>query len=197
MRAVVLDIEATGLYIKEGHRILEVTCVEMIDGKLTGQQFHVLVNPGRDIPEETIKIHGITNEMVKDKPIFAAIARELREYIGDAQIIITCRTDPDGYTLDRDMLNMEMVKASQPPLKDDQWINIRRWSEAMFGHENAKLDKVLDHYKIDRSKRTLHGATIDALLLAEVYPLILKDYLVFLEKQRPADVVPKANPPSI
>ncbi len=185
MREVVLDTEATGLLTAEGHRLVSVTAVEMVDRKLTGREFEVIINPGRDIPAETTKIHGITDEMVKDKPLFAAIAKDLKKFIGDDPIIITCRT-VDGLTLDVDFLDMEMKKAGLAPFKPEQWVNVRRWSEAMFGSDNARLDKVLDRYKIDRSERDKegHSATLDARLLAAAYPLLLADYTKFKKPQQ-------------
>ncbi|MCE9507132.1 MAG: DNA polymerase III subunit epsilon [Alphaproteobacteria bacterium] len=197
-RKIILDIETTGLFTADGHRILEVTAIEMIDSDLTGLECHVLVNPERDIPAEVSKIHGITNEKVADKPFFAAIAQELREFIGDSQIIITCRTEADGYVLDKAFLNMEMERAGFPPFKDEQWVNVRLWSEAMFGNANAKLDKVLDYYQIDRSERDAngHGSTLDARLLAKVYPKLLEDYMKFIEGQGLSKPNPKTAPPA-
>jgi len=199
-REIVLDIETTGLFTDEGHRILEVTAVEMAGRKPTGIELHVMVNPERDIPAEVSKIHGITNDKVADKPFFAQIAKELRDFIGDSPIIITCRTGANGkpnYTLDIAFMNMEMEKAGLPPFKDEQWINVRRWSEAMFGNDKASLDKVLDRYKIDRSERDAngHGSTLDARLLAEVYPKLLNDYMKFSEKQKPFNSNSKPTSP--
>ena len=195
-RTIVLDIETTGLHTKDGHRILEVTAVEMKGSMTTGREFHVIVNPERDIPPEVIKIHGITQEKVADKPFFASIAKELRDFIGNSPIIITCRTI-DGYTLDIEFLNMEMKNAGFPSFKDEQWVNVRRWSEVMFGNDKATLDKVLDRYRIDRSERDRngHSATLDARLLAAVYPKLLEDYSKFVLKQAPC-VNPKTTPPT-
>lgn len=190
LREIVLDTESTGLLTTEGHRLVSVTAVEMIDRKLTGREFEVTINPERDIPAETTKIHGITNAMVADKPVFAEIAKDLKEFIGDSPIIITCRTVGD-YTLDIAFLDMEMKKAGVPPFKAEQWINVRRWSEAMFGNDYASLDKMLDHYKIDRSERDKdgHSATLDSRLLAAAYPKLLADYNKFKK-------APQAKSPS-
>jgi DNA polymerase-3 subunit epsilon len=197
-RKIILDIETTGLFVADGHRILEVTAIEMIGSELTGLECHVLVNPERNIPADNAKIHGITNEKVADKPFFAAVAQELREFIGNSQIIITCRTEADGYVLDTAFLNMEMEKAGLPPFKDEQWVNVRRWSEAMFGNDKATLDKVLDYYQVDRSERDAngHGSTLDARLLAEVYPRLLEDYMKFIEGQGLSKPNPKSAPPA-
>lgn len=196
-RKIILDIETTGLSFKDGHRIIDITGVEMEGHRTTGREFRTLINPDRDIPAETTKIHGITNAMVADKPVFAAIAQELRDFIGDAQIVITCRT-VEGVTLDMEFLKGEMEAAGFPSFPDEQWLNVRRWSEAMFGADKATLDKILDYYKIDRSERVRHGhgATLDARLLSKVYPKLLKDYTRFIEKQTLSNPVTKTKPPT-
>ncbi len=179
-REIVLDIETTGLFTHEGHKMVEVAAVEMVGGRPTGREFYTLINPARDIPAEVSKIHGITNEKVADKPLFAEVAAELRRFIADAPVVITCRTK-DGYTLDQAFLNKELAEAGQHPVADAQWLNVRRWSEAMFGEKAATLDKVLDRYEISRKERDEkgHSAILDARLLSEVYPRLLKDYISF------------------
>ena len=149
LRELVLDTETTGLSPEGGDRLLEIGIVEMADKQITGREFHALVNPERDIPEEVSKIHGITADKVKNKPAFAAIARHLRDFIGNDPVIITCRTK-DGMTLDIAMLNMEFEKAGVEKIPEEQFINVRRWSETMFGDKYASLDRVLDRYGISR-----------------------------------------------
>ncbi len=191
MREIVLDTETTGFLVADGHRLVSVTAIELVDRKPTGKEFSVIVNPGRDIPAATTKIHGITDEMVKDKPAFPAVAKELQDFIGASPIIITCYTmkDHDGgdYVLDIDMLNMEMEKAGLAPFPARQWVNVRRWAEAMFGSDQAHLDNILDRYKIDRSQRDRegHSATLDAQLLAAAYPKLLADYNKFKKQHKP------------
>jgi len=177
-REIVLDVETTGLFTAEGHRMVEIAAVEMMGQRPTGREFYALINPGRDIPEDNSKIHGITNEAVKDKPLFAEVAAELRQFIGDSTVVITCRTK-DEYTLDIAFMNAELQEAGQPKIPEDQWVNVRRWSETMFGEKAATLDKVLDRYGVSRKERDEngHGALLDARLLSEVYPKLLKDYL--------------------
>ena len=168
------------MLVVEGHRLISVTAIEMVDHKPTGKSFEVILNPGCDIPVDSAKVHGITNEVAADKPAFSAIAKELKEFVGTSPIIITCRTI-NGLTLDKEFLDMEMKRAGLSPFSDKQWVNVRRWAETMFGKDNASLDKMLDHYKIDRSARDRagHSATLDAHLLAAVYPLLLADYNKF------------------
>ena len=179
-REIVLDIETTGLFTHEGHRMVEVAAVEVVNGRPTGREFYTLVNPGRDIPAEVSKIHGITNEKVAGKPLFAEVAAELRQFIADAPVVITCRTK-DEYTLDKAFLNKELAEAGQRPVPEAQWLNVRRWSEVMFGEKAATLDKVLDRYEVSRKERDEngHSAILDARLLSEVYPRLLKDYISF------------------
>lgn len=179
-REIVLDIETTGLFTHEGHKMVEVAAVEMVNGRPTGREFYTLVNPARDIPAEVSKIHGITNEKVADKPLFAEVAAELRQFIADAPVVITCRTK-DGYTLDMAFVNKELAEAGQRPVPEAQWLNVRRWSEVMFGEKAATLDKVLDRYEVSRKERDEngHSAILDARLLSEVYPRLLKDYMSF------------------
>jgi DNA polymerase-3 subunit epsilon len=193
-RELVLDTETTGLQVSDGHRIVEVALVEMVNRRPTGRELHLLINPDRDIPPEVVKVHGISNDKVKDAPKFAAVAKEIRDFIGDDPVIITCRTSKEGYTLDVEMLNMELKKAGEREVPVDQWLNVRRWSEAMFGDKSATLDKVLDHYGISRKERDEngHGALLDARLLSEAYPKLLKDYMSF---STPAPAVTKPPKP--
>lgn len=194
-RELVFDAESTGLFVSEGHRLVEVALVEMIGKKATGRELHIVIDPERDIPAEVVKIHNISNETVKGKPKFKDVAKEIRDFIGGDPVIITCRTS-DGYTLDIDMLNMELKKAGEREVPASQWRNVRRWSEAMFGDKHATLDKVLDRYGISRKERddNGHGALLDARLLAAAYPQLEKDYGNFTPKSVPAQK-PKDNRP--
>jgi len=193
-REIVLDVETTGLFTAEGHRIVEVAAVEVAGHRATGREFYSLVNPERDIPEDVVKVHGIDDAKVADKPAFKEIAAELRRFIGDSTVVITCRTK-DDYTLDIAFLNMEFERAGQPPVPESQWVNVRRWSENMFGEKSATLDKVLDRYGISRKERddNGHSAILDARLLSEVYPRLLKDYMSNAEHSTP--VAAKAEQP--
>jgi DNA polymerase-3 subunit epsilon len=197
-RQIVLDIETTELYVHEGHRIVEIAAVEMKNGKPTGREFHVYLNPDRPISPEISKIHGLTNEFLADKPRFPEIAKELYSFIGNSPIVITCRTEDNGYVLDKAFLSAEMEQAGLPPFKDEQWINVRKWSESMFGDKQATLNKVLDRYKIDRSERDNngHGALLDARLLAMVYPKLRDDYTKFSSGQKTIQPASKNNPPA-
>ena len=170
-------------------RIVSIGLLEMVDGKLTGKSLYKVVNPEMTMSDFIISIHGITNEAAAKEPVFSAYAKEIRDFIGNSQVIITCRAPSDDFTLDIALLNMEMEKAGQPQIPADQWLNVRRWSEEMFGDKAAKLDAVLDHYGISREQRIDdgHGSLLDAQLLAEVYPKLRDDYEAFSKKAKPAN----------
>ncbi|MGM0422233.1 MAG: exonuclease domain-containing protein [Pseudomonadota bacterium] len=188
MRSLVLDIETTGLFVKDGHRITEIGIVELWNNKPTGKTLHLYFNPERDVPPEITDLTGLTEEFLADKPKFNQHAEEIRDFIGDDPIIITCRQH-DDYTLDIAFLAAELEKSAvDRPIPDKQWQNVRPWSEKMFGYEGAKLDNVLDHYGVDRSERINkgHSALLDALLLAKIYPRLLADYRKFQHAQGPA-----------
>lgn len=196
LRELVLDIETTGLRVDDGHRIIEVGVVELINGVPSGVEFHAVVNPGRHIPEEVVRIHGIDDAKVVDASPFSAIAAQLRQFIGDDPVVITCRTT-NGYTLDINFLNAEWKGARVDIVPDAQWKNVRLWSEEMFGHDGARLDDVLDRYGISRAERDAqgHSAILDARLLASVYVLLAKDYAAFQNgKVLPSDLHKKSGP---
>lgn len=194
LREIVLDIETTGLFVHQGHRIIEVAAVELKNGKPTHREFHVYLNPDMEISAANTKLHGLTNGFLANKQRFPDIAKELRDFIGDSPVIITCRTGEDGYVLDKAFMNAELTAAGLPPLKDEQWVNVRRWSEALFGTSKATLNKVLDHYRI--AQRHVPGALSGARLLAQAYPKLLKDYSLFLTKKKDARTAPKSAPPA-
>ncbi len=189
LRELILDIESTGFYTNEGHRMTEIGIVEMIDGELTGKSFHAYLNPEREVPEEIVKITGLTDKFLSDKPLFSEIAQELKDFIGDDIIIITC-WDMDGYVLDTAMLNMELKKTGLDETSKHQWCNIRKWSEELYGHEEARLDNVLKRFNIDKTEREEkgHGALLDAQLLAKVYPKIKQAYFEHIANEKIFDI---------
>jgi DNA polymerase-3 subunit epsilon len=195
-RAVILDIETTGLYVDEGEKIVSVGMIEVIDGKPTGKTYYGCFNPGRDSNPHALAVHRLTTEFLKTKPAFATAAQTIRDFIGDAPIIITCRTSErhgKPYTLDEAFITAEMTAAGVTPPLAGQWVNIRRLSEEMFGQDGARLDAVLDRYGINRAEREKkgHDALLDARLLADVYPLIKADYAAFTQKAAANKSAPK------
>lgn len=184
LREIILDTETTGLYVDDGDRLISIGMVEMIDGRETGVKLHVIVNPERDSHPEALKVHRMTPEFLSRFPAFADHAEEIRRFIGDDPVIITCRTterDGNPYVLDKEFLNAELIRAGVEPLKEQQWVNVRLWSEEMFGHKAASLDNILNRYRISKTGRDKngHGALLDAELLAAAYPQLKADYFAF------------------
>ena len=163
MREVVLDTETTGLDPRSGHRIVEIGCVELINHMATGKHFHKYLNPERDIPEQASAIHGLTEEFLSDKPLFADIAEEFEAFIGDSTLVI------HNAEFDLAFINAEREKISQPPIAPDRAIDTVSLARRKFPGAQANLDALCRRFKIDNSDRTVHGALKDAQLLAEVY----------------------------
>jgi DNA polymerase-3 subunit epsilon len=165
MRQIVLDTETTGLSADRGDRIIEIGCVEMVDRKLTGKNLHFYLNPGRDSHEDALKVHGISNEFLKDKPQFSAIADELMAYLDGAELII------HNAPFDLSFLNKELSLTGRAPVKDfvSGVVDSLMMAKELFPGKRNSLDALCDRLEVDNSGRTLHGALLDAELLADVY----------------------------
>jgi DNA polymerase-3 subunit epsilon len=165
MRQIVLDTETTGLSADNGDRIIEIGCVELLNRKLTGNNLHFYVNPERDSHEDALKVHGISNEFLRDKPRFAAIADQLLDYLLDAEVII------HNAPFDISFLNKEMERLGRPPMKTviGKVTDSLVMAKEMFPGKRNGLDALCDRLGVDNSGRTLHGALLDAELLADVY----------------------------
>ena len=165
MRQIVLDTETTGLSAESGDRIIEIGCVELFNRKLTGNNLHFYVNPERESHEDALKVHGISNEFLRDKPKFAAIVDELLSYLQDAELII------HNAPFDISFLNKELSLLGRPPLKGvvANVIDSLVMAKEMFPGKRNGLDALCDRLEVDNSGRTLHGALLDAELLADVY----------------------------
>lgn len=165
MRQIVLDTETTGLSADSGDRIIEIGCVELLNRKLTGNNLHFYVNPERDSHEDALKVHGISNEFLRDKPKFAAIVDELLDYLRDAELII------HNAPFDMSFLNKELERLGRPPLNGliAQVTDSLVMAKEMFPGKRNGLDALCDRLGVDNSGRTLHGALLDAELLADVY----------------------------
>ncbi|MES2360870.1 MAG: DNA polymerase III subunit epsilon [Pseudomonadota bacterium] len=165
MRQIVLDTETTGLSAENGDRIIEIGCVELTARKLTGNNKHFYLNPERDSHEDALKVHGISNEFLKDKPKFAAIADELLDYLRDAEIII------HNAPFDVSFLNKELELIGRPAIKHcvAKVTDSLMMAKEMFPGKRNSLDALCDRLEVDNSGRTLHGALLDAELLADVY----------------------------
>jgi DNA polymerase III subunit epsilon len=163
MREIVLDTETTGLSPANGDRIVEIGAVELINHIPTGEVFHVFINPERDMPKEAEAVHGISSAMLKDKPVFKAIAREFLQFIGDAPLVI------HNADFDMEFLNAELSYLQVPTLPPERAIDTVRMARKKFPMAPASLDALCKRFGIDNSKRVKHGALLDAELLAEVY----------------------------
>lgn len=165
MRQIILDTETTGLSAENGDRIIEIGCVELLNRKFTGNNLHHYINPERDSHEDALKVHGISNEFLRDKPKFAAIAEELVEYLRDAEVII------HNAPFDIAFLNKEFERLGMPPITRvvGKVLDTLVMAKEMFPGKRNGLDALCDRLGVDNSGRTLHGALLDAELLADVY----------------------------
>lgn len=165
-RQIVLDTETTGLEPKEGHRIIEVGCVEMIDRQLTGNNFHQYLQPDREIDAEAIEVHGITNEFLADKPRFAEIAGDLVAYLDGAELIIHNAPFDIGFLNHELKLTGEKFKAINDYCTVTDTLVMAR---DLFPGQRNSLDALCKRYEINNSHRTLHGALLDSEILGDVY----------------------------
>lgn len=165
MRQIFLDTETTGLYPDQGHRIIEVAAVEMVQRRPTNRHFHVYINPEREIDPAAQEVHGITLDFLQDKPLFESVAHDLVTFIQDAEVII------HNAPFDVGFLNMELGRIGLKPIHAicDRIIDTLKMAKESRPGQRNNLDALCRHFGIDNSKRTLHGALLDAQLLAEVY----------------------------
>jgi DNA polymerase-3 subunit epsilon len=168
MRQIVLDTETTGIDPSEGHRIIEIGCVELMERQLTGRNYHVYINPDREIEAEAITIHGITNEFLADKPKFADIASEFFEFIKGAELVIHNAAFDIGF-MDAEFARMKPVIKTRDHCSVVDSLAIARKKHP--GQKN-NLDALCKRYGVDNSNRELHGALLDAEILADVYLLL-------------------------
>ena len=163
MREIALDTETTGLDPKAGHRIVEIGCVEMINRVATGNVFHQYINPERDMPEEAKAIHGLSEEFLITHPVFAKTVDKFLEFIGTAQLVI------HNAEFDMRFINAELALVGKEPIAMDRTTDTVRMARKKFPGAPANLDALCRRFNIDNSNRELHGALLDARLLADVY----------------------------
>jgi DNA polymerase-3 subunit epsilon len=165
MRQLFLDTETTGLSAEGGDRVIELGCVELVNRKLTGNNLHFYFNPDRDSHEDALKVHGISNEFLRDKPKFEAVAQEILDYVQGAEIII------HNAAFDVGFLNKELELAGQKPFTQfvGSVVDTLGLAKQMYPGKRNSLDALCDRLGVDNSGRTLHGALLDAELLADVY----------------------------
>jgi DNA polymerase-3 subunit epsilon len=169
MRQIVLDTETTGLETSQGHRIIEIGCVELFNRRLTGRHYHQYIKPEREIDAGAQAVHGISNAMLADKPVFARIADEFLQFIGDAELII------HNAAFDIGFLNyeMNMLRPGFGSISDRcHVIDTLLMARAKHPGQKNNLDALCKRYGVDNSQRELHGALLDAEILADVYLLM-------------------------
>lgn len=166
MRQIVLDTETTGLNPDQGHRIIEIGCVEMVNRKQTGETYHVYLNPQRDIDEGAVAVHGLSADFLSDKPLFADIVEEFLDFVDDTELLI------HNAPFDIGFLDMELRRLRKPyALMGARCRVVDTLELARQRHPGQRnsLDALCKRYHVDNSGRTLHGALLDSQLLAEMY----------------------------
>jgi DNA polymerase-3 subunit epsilon len=164
MREIVLDTETTGLDPGQGHRLVELGCVELLNRIPTGATFHVYLNPERDVPAEAAAIHGLTDDFLKDKPLFADVADDFLNFIGDDAPLVIHNASFDHGFLCAELKRVNRSLIARERLVDTLMLARRKYSAGPYN-----LDALCQRYGIDNSRRTKHGALLDAEILAEVY----------------------------
>ena len=192
MRQIVLDTETTGLNARLGDRIIEIGCVELVSRRLSGNHFHRYLNPEREVEEGALRVHGITNEFLQDKPRFVDIAGEFLEYVRGAELVIhNAAFDVEFLNIELEKLGLDRVEVHVARVID----TLATARELHPGKRNS-LDALCERYQIDNSHRTLHGALLDAELLAEAYLAMTRgqeSLAIELEAAPPATVAARAG----
>lgn len=163
IREIVLDTETTGLDPDAGHRIVEIACVELINHLPSGRTFQRYLNPERDMPTDAQAVHGLTAEFLSGQPVFATVAEEFLDFIADAPLVI------HNAEFDLKFVNAELTKLGRSKLRGQRAVDTVQLARRKFPGAPASLDALCGRFGIDNSSRTLHGALLDAQLLAEVY----------------------------
>lgn len=163
MREIILDTETTGLDPLRGDRLVEIGGIELVNQYPTGRTFHVYINPERDMPEEAFRVHGLSAEFLREKPVFADVVEEFVAFADGARLVI------HNASFDMGFINAELKRAGREPISMDNVLDTLTMARRKFPGAAASLDALCSRFGIDNSKRTKHGALLDAELLAEVY----------------------------
>ncbi|MGB4107526.1 MAG: DNA polymerase III subunit epsilon [Alphaproteobacteria bacterium] len=166
-REIVLDTETTGMSPESGDKIVEIGCLELMNYIPTGKTLQIYLNPEREVPPEAIAIHGLTNEFLKDKPVFSQVYTDMLDFIGDARLVI------HNAEFDMKFLNAELRNVGHPPLQWNRVVDTVAMARKKYPGQPANLDALCRRFGIDNTERTLHGALLDSELLAEVYMELL------------------------
>jgi DNA polymerase-3 subunit epsilon len=204
MREIVLDTETTGLDPLRGDRLVEIGCVEIFNRMPTGQTFHRYINPERDMPQEAFAVHGLSSEFLADKPLFAQIVDEFLVFVGDAPLVI------HNASFDIGFINAELDRLKRQAIERERLVDTLLLARRKHPGVSNRLDDLCSRYAIDNSRRTKHGALLDAELLAEVYIDLIgarQSQLILVEsvsrqsggtldmprRQRPAPLAPRVT----
>ena len=164
IREIVFDTETTGFDPLTGDRLVEIGAVELINHVPTGRTYHQYINPNRDVPEEVVKVHGLTNEFLKDYPFFEKVAQDWVDFIGDDGILVA-----HNATFDMKFINYELKRLGYEEYQWDRVVDTLEIAKNKFPGQRNNLDALCKRFGVDNSQRTFHGALLDAQLLAEVY----------------------------
>ena len=180
VREIVFDTETTGFNYDKGDRLIEIGAVELVNHIPTGKTYHQYINPEREVPEDAVKVHGLTYDFLKDYPTFDKIADEWLEFIGDAKLVA------HNATFDMNFVNYELKQLSKEQMSWDNCIDTLEIARSMFPGARCSLDALCKRFEIDNSARTYHGALLDAELLAEVYLELLggKEPSLLLDRKK-------------
>ncbi|MGL6210428.1 MAG: DNA polymerase III subunit epsilon [Paracoccaceae bacterium] len=182
MREIVLDTETTGFEPSEGHRIVEIGAVELFNHLPTGQTYHQYLNPERAMPSEAFEVHGLGDDFLRDKPLFASVAADFLAFIGDAKLVI------HNAAFDMKFLNAELTRAGHPSLPNTRATDTLMIARQKFPGSPASLDALCRRFGVDNSSREKHGALLDSEILAEVYLELIggrqPDFALAPEQQR-------------
>jgi DNA polymerase-3 subunit epsilon len=163
MREIVFDTETTGLDPYQGDRLVEIGCVELVNGFPSGQFFHAYLNPQRDVPNQAFQVHGLSTDFLKDKPLFSDVCEELLAFIGEAPLVA------HNAMFDLGFINAELERCKKTLLQRDRLVDTLMLARRRYPAGPNSLDHLCTRFSIDASRRTKHGALLDAELLAEVY----------------------------
>lgn len=189
MREIVLDTETTGFEPSEGHRIVEIGAVELLNHMPTGRTYHQYINPERDMPPEAFNVHGLSEEFLRGHPVFRAIARDFVDFIGDARLVI------HNAAFDIKFLNYELGRVGLTHLAWDRVVDTLAIARQRFPGSPASLDALCRRFGVDNSAREKHGALLDSEILAEVYLELIGGrqpdlVLAPVDRKRPGTDVP-------
>ena len=163
MREVILDTETTGMEPSEGDRLLEIGCIELMNYVPTGKTYHQYINPERDVPAGAVAVHGLTYERLKKEPVFSQVYTDFLDFVGDGVLVI------HNAAFDMKFINAELASVGHPPIPPARVIDTLLLARKKYPGSPASLDALCRRFNIDLTERTLHGALLDAELLAEVY----------------------------